>query len=293
MRGRPCRGASAARRASWSRARSRCSRTRSRSTSCSACSRCCWCSSRLRSASAPEGGAASAVRALLTELIPFGGDTLAVSLRQLRRLARGFELLSLALIVWGSSGIFVPVEMALDRAWGGRQPRVFWKSRLLALLLTVSAGALALVSVALTVATRGLGHDWPLATAVAVKAAAVLLTWSLFVIVYRLAPSARVDLRTAATARGLGGGAVGAVEVRLRLEPRSDAARHAVRAARVRRVAGAVGVRLEPRARVRRRGHPGSRQPAPEAAFRRRPSTRAPRRAPSPPAGRAAGGGRA
>lgn len=149
---------------------------------------------------APEGGAASAVRILLAELIPFGGDTLAVSLRQMRRLARGFELLSLALIVWGSSGIFVPVEMALDRAWGGRGPRVFWKSRLLAVLLTISAGALALVSVALTVATRGLGHEWPLATAVAVKAAAVVLTWSLFLIVYRLAPSARVDLRTAAVA---------------------------------------------------------------------------------------------
>src|SRR5512140_1212813 len=138
---------------------------------------------------APEGGAASAVRALLSELIPFGGDTLAVSLRQLRRLARGFELLSLALIVWGSSAIFVPVEMALDRAWGGRQPRVFWKSRLLAVLLTVSAGALALVSVALTLVARGLGREWPLATAFALKAAAVALTWSLFVIVYRLAPS--------------------------------------------------------------------------------------------------------
>jgi membrane protein len=149
---------------------------------------------------AAEGAAAAAVRTLLAELIPFGGDTLAVSLRQLTRLAHGFELLSLALIVWGSSGIFVPVEMALDHAWGGRTPRVFWKSRLLAVLLTVSAGALALVSVALTVVARGLGREWPLATAFTVKTAAVLLTWSLFVIVYRLAPSAPVDLRTAAVA---------------------------------------------------------------------------------------------
>jgi membrane protein/epoxyqueuosine reductase len=149
---------------------------------------------------APGSGGAAALRTLLGELIPFGGETLAASLRQMTRLARGFELLSLALIVWGSSGIFVPVEMALDRAWGGRQPRVFWKSRLLAVLLTLSAGALALVSVALTVAARGLGREWPLATAFAVKLAAVLLTWSLFVIVYRLAPSAPVDVRTAAVA---------------------------------------------------------------------------------------------
>jgi membrane protein len=149
---------------------------------------------------APGGAVASGVRGLLAELIPFGGDTLAASLRQMTRLARGFELLSLALIVWGSSGIFVPVEMALDRAWGGRTPRVFWKSRLLAVLLTVTAGALALVSVALTAAARGVGREWPLMTAAGVKAAAVLLTWSLFVIVYRLAPSTPVDLRTAAVA---------------------------------------------------------------------------------------------
>ena len=148
----------------------------------------------------PGSAAASAVRALLAELIPFGDETIAVSLRQMTRLARGFELLSLALIVWGSSGIFVPIEMALDRAWGGRQPRVFWKSRLLAVLLTVSGGGLALVSVALTVAARGFGRDWPLVTAFVVKAAAGLLTWSLFVVVYRLAPSAHVQLRVAALA---------------------------------------------------------------------------------------------
>jgi len=144
---------------------------------------------------APGSAAASAVRALLVELLPFGDDTLAASLRQMTRLARGFELLSLALIVWGSSGIFVPVQMALDHAWGGRQPRVFWKSRLLAVLLTVAGGA-----VALTVVARGFGRDWPLATAFAVKAAALLLTWSLFLVVYRLAPSTRVELRVAAVA---------------------------------------------------------------------------------------------
>jgi len=143
---------------------------------------------------APGSAAGAALRALIGELIPFGGDTLATTLRQMSRLARGLELLSLALVVWGASGIFVPVEMALDRAWGGHTPRAFWKSRLLAVLLTLAGGGLALLSVALTVAARGFGHDWPLATAFAVKAAAALLTWSLFVLVYRLAPSVPVGL---------------------------------------------------------------------------------------------------
>ncbi len=146
---------------------------------------------------APEGGAATAVRLLLAELIPFGGDTLATALRQITRLARGLELLSLVLVIWGSSGIFIPIEMVLNRVWHGKQVRSFWKSRLLAFLLTVAGGSLALVSVALTLLVHGFGRNWPLLTGYVVKTAALLLTWALFVLVYRIAPTVRVDLRVA------------------------------------------------------------------------------------------------
>jgi membrane protein/epoxyqueuosine reductase len=146
---------------------------------------------------APGGASANAVRLLLAELIPFGGETMAASLRQMTRLARGLELLSLALVVWGSSGIFIPVEMVLNRVWGGTEARSFWKSRLLAFALTLAAGSLALVSVGLTLLAHGFGREWPIVTRLVVKAAAVLLTWALFAIVYRLASSARVRLRAA------------------------------------------------------------------------------------------------
>jgi membrane protein/epoxyqueuosine reductase len=146
---------------------------------------------------APGGASANAVRLLLAELIPFGGETMAASLRQMTRLARGLELLSLALVVWGSSGIFIPVEMVLNRVWGGTEARSFWKSRLLAFALTLAAGSLALVSVGLTLLAHGFGREWPIVTRLVVKAAAVLLTWALFAIVYRLASNARVRLRPA------------------------------------------------------------------------------------------------
>jgi len=149
---------------------------------------------------APVGGSAPVLRLLLAELIPFGGDTLAVSLRQMTRLAPGFEALSLGLVVWGSSGVFMPVELALDRVWGGSGPRSFWKSRLLAFALTVAGGGLLLLSVALTLAVRGYGRGWPLVADSAAKAAALLLSWTLFLLVYRLVPRARVDLRVAARA---------------------------------------------------------------------------------------------
>lgn len=155
---------------------------------------------------APGGGSATALRLLLVELIPVGGDAFASSLRQMTRLARGFELFSLALIVWGSSGIFIPVERVLNIVWGARAERSFWKSRLLAFLLTAAGAALALVSVALTLYGRSFSHpapgEPPLAalSGWAAKAAATALSWALFTLVYRVAPSARVGLGLAGRA---------------------------------------------------------------------------------------------
>jgi membrane protein/epoxyqueuosine reductase len=148
----------------------------------------------------PGGGAAHVLGLLLAELVPFGGDTIATSLRQMTRLAHGFELLSLTLVVWGSSGVFMPIELVLDRVWGGGGPRTFWKSRLLAFALTVAGGALALLSMALTVLVRGFGRDWPVVAGSAAKAAALPLSWALFLLVYRLVPRVGVDLRVAARA---------------------------------------------------------------------------------------------
>lgn len=148
----------------------------------------------------PVGRTAPVLRLLVAELVPFGGDTIAASLRQMTRLARGLEVLSLALVVWGSSGIFMPIELALDRVWGGGGPRSFWRSRLLAFALTVAGGGLALVSIALTLLVRGFGREWPFLAGSAAKAAALLLTFALFLLVYRLVPRSRVDLRVAARA---------------------------------------------------------------------------------------------
>ena len=134
--------------------------------------------------------AGAAVLLLLQELIPFGHEAIAASLRSLTRMARGLEVFSLLLIVWGSSGIFMPVEMALNRAWGGRPHRNFWRSRGLAFLMTMAGGLLALLSVALTVATRAYDRDWPLVAGYGAKVSAFLLSYCLFFLIYRFIPDA-------------------------------------------------------------------------------------------------------
>lgn len=141
--------------------------------------------------------AGSALMLLLQELIPFGHEALSQSLRGLARTARGLEFFSLILIVWGSSGIFMPVEMALSRVWGGRGPRSFLASRALAFLMTVAGGLIALASVALTSAARGYSRDWPKLAGYSAKGSAVLLTVLLFFLIYRVVPDASVTSRVA------------------------------------------------------------------------------------------------
>ncbi len=141
---------------------------------------------------------------VLQELIPFGHEAIAESLRGLGRVARGLEIVSLVLIVWGSSGIFMPVEMALNRAWGeSRLHRDFWKSRLLAFLMTTAGGLIVFLSVGLTVAARSYGREWPTVASSAAKGSAFLLTYLLFFVVYRFVPGTRVGSRVAARAAAL------------------------------------------------------------------------------------------
>jgi len=144
--------------------------------------------------------AGRALVALLIELIPFGQEALLDSVRTLSRMARGLEIFSLLLIVWGSSGIFIPVEMALNRAWGGGAKRSFWKSRGLAFLMTVAGGLVVLASIALTISVRSYGRQWPVLAASVAKATAFFLTYALFFLIYRVIPEVRVSTAVAAKA---------------------------------------------------------------------------------------------
>lgn len=133
---------------------------------------------------------------VLNEIIPFEQEAMALSLQNLQKVARELEVLSLLLIVWGSSGIFVPVEMLLNRAWGG-QRRGFFRSRMLAVLMTVAGGLLALFSVAMTVAARHFRREWPTVAGYGAKASAVILTCVLFYLIYRVIPYPAVGNRVA------------------------------------------------------------------------------------------------
>jgi membrane protein len=149
--------------------------------------------------------AGTALLLILDELIPFGHEAMAPALRKLTKMAKSLEVVSFVLILWGSSGIFTPVEMALNRAWGGRQQRGFFRSRALAVVMTLAGGLLALCSVALTVAARSYARELPTVAEYGARASALLMTYVLFFLIYRFVPAMPVDTAVARRAALWGG----------------------------------------------------------------------------------------
>ena len=134
-----------------------------------------------------------------TALLSYVNLKLAAHGQPIAKSAEGLEIVSLALIVWGSSGIFMPVEMALNRAWGGHPHRHFLRSRMLAVLMTVAGGLLALCSVALTLAAREWARELPALARHGAKAVGVFMSYVLFFLIYRFVPA--VSVRTAMAVR--------------------------------------------------------------------------------------------
>jgi len=60
------------------------------------------------------------------------------------------EVTSMVLLLFAANGVFLPLEVALNRAWGAAKNRSYWKNQAVALGLIFVCGGLALISLMLT-----------------------------------------------------------------------------------------------------------------------------------------------
>lgn len=82
---------------------------------------------------------------LMRAFVPVDWSQLFRSLDEVTRLSAGkASVISIAMLALSSSGIFLPLEIALNRAWGFKKPRGFFKQRLTYLGLVVVCGAIIL-----------------------------------------------------------------------------------------------------------------------------------------------------
>jgi YihY family inner membrane protein len=83
-------------------------------------------------------------------------------MRELVGISRAYgrvSILSILLLLWSSSGVFLPIERALNQAWEVEKRRSWWRRRLLALEMAGIFGFLAMFST-LLVGTRVYIHGW-------------------------------------------------------------------------------------------------------------------------------------
>lgn len=90
------------------------------------------------------------VEDLVRDALPTGQEFVIRNLNALIGSHQRAQIFSLAMLLVGSTGIFMPLEVALNRVWGFANNRSYIGNQLIALGLAFACGSLALLSVGLT-----------------------------------------------------------------------------------------------------------------------------------------------
>ena len=93
-------------------------------------------------------GLAGHISVVLQRYLPVRTDIIMQNLVGISRAYGRIGLLSFFLLLWSSSGVFLPLERALNRAWQVAEGRRWWQKRLLALEMALIVGCLILIAAA-------------------------------------------------------------------------------------------------------------------------------------------------
>jgi len=171
------------------------------------------------------GNQIAAATELLThavEVYPGSGKFLRETIRAMSSVGTGVIITCVIVTLWAGSWVFAVIERALNRIWGSTS-RAFWHGRALTIGMIGIVGVLLAISVFITsvvVALREMADrisprqaaNYPLLLSVGsalwqgvFAIASVLITVTLFVVVYRFMPKAEVSLRDTLPGAIIGG----------------------------------------------------------------------------------------
>ena len=112
-----------------------------------------------------------------------------------------FQWTSILLLLFTANGIFEPLEVALNKIWGVKKNRSYFKNQLMSLLLIFACGSLALLSASFTavnmefVKTLTWANDSVTAalSILLLKIAAVPISVFILFLIYWLLPNCKID----------------------------------------------------------------------------------------------------
>jgi membrane protein len=141
---------------------------------------------------------------LLRDYLPAGQEFVIRNLNALVEARNRAQVVSLIILLITSTGVFLPLEVALNRIWRFRNNRSYFGNQLISLGLAFACGSLALLSVALTAGNLGLlesvlrGHGTStirLAGFLMMKVFAICASIAIFFLIYWLLPNGKVPAR--------------------------------------------------------------------------------------------------
>jgi YihY family inner membrane protein len=144
------------------------------------------------------------VAQLLRDYLPAGQDFVIRNLNAMVYERNRPQVFSLLILLVTSTGIFMPLEVALNRIWRFPENRSYLGNQLIALGLAFGCGTLALLSIALTAGNVGLlktltfGHDFHMVRLLAfliMKVFAIAASIAIFFLIYWLLPNGKVPAR--------------------------------------------------------------------------------------------------
>jgi membrane protein len=141
------------------------------------------------------------VENLVRDFLPTGQEFVLRNLNALVGAHHRAQVFSLVMLLITSTGIFLPLEVALNRVWGFRNNRSYLMNQLISLGLVFACGSLTLLSVGLTAGNvavltnvlHGYGAWYvKLAGFVTMKIFSLLASIAIFFLVYWLLPNGKV-----------------------------------------------------------------------------------------------------
>lgn len=142
---------------------------------------------------------------MMRGFLPVGQDFVMRNMQLLAHPGKGVQVFSVVMLLVSSTGVFLPLEVALNNVWGVKENRSYLSNQVVSLGLAFAVGLLALASVGFTSSSKAilswvfLGHTenlaYDLAASWFLRVFAVGVSILLFFLIYWILPNRRIPAR--------------------------------------------------------------------------------------------------
>ena len=142
---------------------------------------------------------------MMKNFLPVGQDFVMRNMQLLAHPQKGVQVFSLVMLLFTSTGVFLPLEVALNNVWGTKVNRSYLHNQVVSLGLALAVGLLAMASVAFTSSQKTLltwiffGHTqnrfFDIAAGGFLRFCAVVSSILLFFLIYWVLPYRKVPAR--------------------------------------------------------------------------------------------------